>query len=1201
MKKLVIAEKPSVARDIARVLGCQKQTKNYIEGNEYVVTWGLGHLVTLADPEAYDKNYKTWKMEDLPMMPERMKLVVIPQTRGQFQAVKTQIGRKDIGEIVIATDAGREGELVARWILAKAGNKKPCKRLWISSVTDKAIREGFHQLKDAREYDNLYRAAVARAEADWLVGINATRALTCKYNAQLSCGRVQTPTLAMIEQREEEIRHFVPKPYYGLQASWKGVTFTWKEKKSGGTSVFSKESRDGACDRAKGSSGRVVSVKKVKKTSHPEGLYDLTTLQRDANQRYGYSAKQTLSLMQSLYEHHKILTYPRTDSRYLTKDVAETLRERLSAVAVGPYRTYANTLLRGKIKTNGSFVDDRKVSDHHAIIPTEQPVIPAQLSVDERRIFDLVVRRFLAVLYPPYEYEQTTVEVECGGELFTVKGNVPIHPGYREVLSDESNETAAVLPVFQESELVGCPSLTKTEGKTKPPARFTEGTLLAAMENPVKYMTRKDAKAAKTLQETGGLGTVATRADIIDKLFSSFLIEKKEQEIHLTGKARQLLKLVPEDLKKPELTASWESKLSDIARGKLRQDVFMKDIRTYAEGLTGEIKGGTGTFRHDNLTNKGCPVCGKRMLSVNGKRGKMLVCQDRECGHREHLSRTTNARCPVCHKKMELIGTKDNQKFVCACGHKESMKAFEERRKKEGAGVSKKDVSNYMRKMKQEEKQPLNNGLAEALANLKLCLLLCFVAAGLLLSGKEVQAAFPADMAQRPVEAHAIHYDEITVYQDANLEKSTGTVDGGRLTLSATQVSENGIFGKYQSGEDSGYGWFSLTDFVENPEDKNVYATVRDSMYIYTDSSFDQVRDTIRKYSGVIAISKEGSNRQVIYEKKDGYGIGWITGDAFSNTLIYDGRDKQILADGNYLLRCGYEDDAEGGASLKEQTEMDSYQTWPMTLQYLSGDDYFLQNTETEEYLAVTTPDGGVTWKVIWTAEPDAEYGRFHLSRITGSFGIQSTACRRYLAQDENRSFCLLGNRRENASHWRISATERMVNKKDPMVITQYDPQWCSTPYGGGGCMGTAGCGILSTVNAVYALSGQYMDVMELADYAVEKNYRIVGSGTDDGIFKAACKKYGRKYNFTWDGKGGGIDQLKKKLKAGDTAVAHVPGHYVAIVAYSEKKNKFLLLDSNYLPKRGTSAFGDWVSVSQLEAGNLSAQQFFYFKLRDAQ
>lgn len=1199
MKKLVLAEKPSVARDIARVLGCKKQTKNYIEGSSYIVTWGLGHLVTLADPEAYDKKLQTWRMEDLPMMPEHLKLVVIPQTRGQFQAVKTLIGRKDISEIIIATDAGREGELVARWILVKAGNKKPLKRLWISSVTDKAIREGFAHLKDAKEYDNLYRAAVARAESDWLVGINATRALTCKYNAQLSCGRVQTPTLAMIAAREEEIRHFVPKPYYGMQARWKGTLFTWREGKSNSSSIFSKEKRDEAYKKAAGSKGEVVSVKKVKKTSRPEGLYDLTSLQRDANQRYGFSAKQTLNLMQSLYEHHKVLTYPRTDSRYLTADVAETLKERLAAVAVGPYRNYANTLLKGQIRTNKSFVDDRKVSDHHAIIPTEQPVILARLSVDERKIFDLVVRRFLAVLYPPYEYEQTTVEISCGGETFTATGNVTVSPGYRSVLTDDEAEAGGTMPSWTKGEQVGELVLTKTEGKTKPPARFTEGTLLQAMENPVKYMQKKDAKAVKTLQETGGLGTVATRADIIDKLFRTYLIEKKENDIYITGKAKQLLELVPEDLKKPELTASWEMKLSNIASGKLRQDKFMKEIRTYAEELTGEIKSGDGTFRHDNLTNKLCPVCGKRMLSVNGKQGKMLVCQDRECGHKERVSRLTNARCPVCHKKMELIGQKENQKFVCVCGHKESMKAFEERRKREGAGVSKKDVANYIKKMKKEENEPVNNSLANALANLKLVLVLFFGLFAFLTMKSDAYAAFPTDMEQKPLEARPVDYGTVNVYNDANLSEQCGQVDGGKLKLTARKVSEKGIFGEYTSGENQGSGWFSLETFVEDPSYKNVYATTRDGMYAYTDSSFDEVQGTIGKYTGVIVISKEGGNRQVIYETKEGYAIGWMTDGAFSNCLLYDGREKQILSDGIYLARPGYMDDENGGVAMKNQTGLSAYEPFTLVFTHVTGDNYYVMNQETGKYLSVSYSDKERTFQLCWKDAADEKNGQFHLYRNTGSFSLQSTLCRLFVSQDEDKNIILTKDRLGDGSKWRLSAVKKVLNKKEPMVFTQYDPQWCATPYGGGGCMGTAGCGILATVNAVYALSGQYMDVMELADYAVEKNYRIVGSGTDDGIFKAACKKFGRKYNFAWDGKSGSIDLLKKKLKAGDVATVHVQGHYVTIVDYNKKTKKFLLLDSNYLPKRATSAFGDWITIDRLLSGSLEVQSFYFFKLRD--
>ena len=424
--------------------------------------------------------------------------------------------------------------------------------------------------------------------------------------------------------------------------------------------------------------------------------------------------------MQSLYEHHKILTYPRTDSRYLTTDVAETLRERVEAIAVGPYRSFTSTVLKGKILPKKSFVNNQKVSDHHAIIPTEQPVILAQLSVDERKIFDLVVRRFLAVLYPPYEYEQTRLTLSCEGETFFAEGNITLNRGYKEVTVLEGEESGKVFPDLKEGDSIKDFSLKKTEGKTKPPARFTEGTLLKAMENPVRYMQQKDAKAAKTLQETGGLGTVATRADIIEKLFHTFLMEKRGNEIYLTSKAKQLLELVPEDLKKPELTADWEKKLSDISKGKLKQKVFLDGIREYTEEIVGEIKTGNGTFRHDNLTNKICPNCGKRMLAVNGKNSKMLVCQDRECGYRETISRATNARCPKCHKRMEMLVKGKEETFVCACGYKEKLSSFQARRAKEGAGVNKREVQKYLKKQQKEAAEPVNNAFAQALAGLKL-------------------------------------------------------------------------------------------------------------------------------------------------------------------------------------------------------------------------------------------------------------------------------------------------------------------------------------------------------------------------------------------------------------------------------------------------------------------------------------------------
>lgn len=726
-KTLVIAEKPSVGRDIGRVLKCGKKIDGALEGSQYIVTWGLGHLVTLADPEHYDKKYKDWKMEDLPMLPEKMDIEIIKQTGKQYQAVKRQIYRKDVSDIVIATDAGREGELVARWILKKVDNHKPCRRLWISSVTDKAIRQGFEHLKNAKEYDNLYHAAVCRAEADWLVGLNATRALTCKYNAQLSCGRVQTPTLAMIAKREEEIRKFIPKPYYGLQLQAEGVVFIWKDEKSGSYRSFQKERIANIQKKLSGKKLQIIKADtRVKKQGAPQ-LYDLTQLQREANQKFGFSAKETLNIMQRLYENHKVLTYPRTDSRYLTADVMGTIKERLQAINAGVYREFAAPLIRRELPKKPAFVNDSKVSDHHAIIPTEQAPNYIHMSNEERKIYDMVVRRFLAVMFPAYEYEESVLTGEVAGEHFYARGTRPLHMGWKAVYENQSEDEEEEelkrqnLPVMQKGQEFFISNIRLTEGKTKPPARFTEGTLIAAMENPVRYMESGNKEMAKTLGEIGGLGTVATRADIIEKLFSSFLLEKKGEDIYTTAKARQLLELVPEDLRKPELTAQWEMKLSKIAEGKLSDQKFMTEIRTYSTDLVKEIKTAEGTFRHDNMTNKLCPNCGKRLLAVNGKNSRMLVCQDRECGYRQTIAKTTNARCPQCHKRMELIGSGENASFVCKCGYKERLSKFQERRKKEGAGVSKRDVQNYLKKQQKEAKQETgSNAMLDALKNIKL-------------------------------------------------------------------------------------------------------------------------------------------------------------------------------------------------------------------------------------------------------------------------------------------------------------------------------------------------------------------------------------------------------------------------------------------------------------------------------------------------
>lgn len=720
-KRLVLAEKPSVGRDIARVLNCTKQGNGYLEGKDYIVTWALGHLVTLADPEAYDVKYKSWNLEDLPMLPKQFKLVVIPKTSKQFKAVKEQMLRKDVSEIIIATDAGREGELVARWIIEKVGVKKPIKRLWISSVTDKAIQQGFKTLKDGRNYDNLYSSAIARSEADWIVGMNATRALTTKHNAQLSCGRVQTPTLAMIAKREEEIKQFKPKTYYGLTAISQGIKWTWQDGKSKDIKTFNEERIGQLFKSLQGQSAQIEKVAKTEKKVYAPGLYDLTELQRDANRMFGFSAKETLSIMQKLYEHHKVLTYPRTDSRYISTDIVETLPERLKAVAIGPYRAVANQLLKGKLVTNKSFVDDKKVSDHHAIIPTEQTALLTDLSDKERKIFDLVVKRFLAVLSKPFVYEQTTLTAKIGSETFVAKGKRVLSLGFKEIYShqDEEADDHQNLPLVEAGTILPILKIIQTSGRTQPPAYFNEATLLSAMENPARFMNGVSSDVVKTLNETGGLGTVATRADIIEKLFNSFMIEKKGQEIHLTSKGRQLLDLAPADLKSPELTGQWEQKLSDIASGKLKRQSFVNQMREYATTVVQEIKGSDAKYKHDNLTTTKCPECGKPMLAVNGKRGKMLVCQDRECGTRKTISQITNSRCPNCHKKLELRGEGENRMFACVCGHREKLSTYNKRKQEQKKQGSKRDVQKYLREQ-EKNSEPMNSALADALANLKL-------------------------------------------------------------------------------------------------------------------------------------------------------------------------------------------------------------------------------------------------------------------------------------------------------------------------------------------------------------------------------------------------------------------------------------------------------------------------------------------------
>lgn len=686
MKSLVLAEKPSVAREIARVLNCSSKGKGYLEGSRYVVTWALGHLVTLAEPEDYDQKLKEWRLEDLPMLPGKMKLKVIRQTSHQFQVVKSLMNRGDIQDLVIATDAGREGELVARWIMEKANWKKPFKRLWISSQTDAAIREGFARLQPGPAYNNLYDAAVCRAEADWLIGLNVTRTLTCKYNAQLNAGRVQTPTLAMIVKREEEIKNFKPSDYWTIRADFGDYFGDWRG--ANGSRIFEAGKAAELENRLKGQTGTIKDVKMEAKSEPAPLAYDLAELQRDANRRYGWPAQKTLSILQDLYERHKLVTYPRTDSRHITTDLVPTLPARLKGMAAGPYAALVKPLLAAPLKPGKRLVDNSKVSDHHAIIPTEQPLNLTSLSEEEKRLYDLIARRFLAVLYPPYRYNQTTIVTVVSGESFYSRGRVEIDRGWRAVQAaardkdsdDEDQEPEQNLAQHSRGETVQVKSIKTGKHKTKPPARYNEATLLTAMETAGKLVEDEELRES---MKGSGLGTPATRAEIIEKLVHTSYIERHGKELIPTSKGMQLIGLVPAALRSPDLTAQWEQRLSDIARGQGRKNEFISAIRQEAAAMVDNVIRDAGVYKADNVSRTKCPRCGKYMLIVSGKRGRMLSCPDRACGHRQpekedYLGRggssRANQRLIAQYSDHEELGTNMGELLKAALARKEEKK-----------------------------------------------------------------------------------------------------------------------------------------------------------------------------------------------------------------------------------------------------------------------------------------------------------------------------------------------------------------------------------------------------------------------------------------------------------------------------------------------------------------------------------------------
>lgn len=630
-KILVIAEKPSVARDIARVLKASQKGDGCLIGEKYVVSWAVGHLVTLAEPEDYDEKYKKWNFSTLPILPEEMKLKAIKQTRDQLKVLHKWMNSGEIDSLICATDSGREGELIFRYIYEITKCKKPFERLWISSMTEEAIMEGFATLKDGREYDLLYASAKCRSEADWLVGMNATRAYTLRYDALLSIGRVQTPTLALIVQKQKEIDAFVAEDYFEVQADFGGYTGMWIDKEEH-TRIEKEETAKAIAAKVAGKAARITKAEKEEKKMPPPLLYDLTELQRDCNKKFGFSAKKTLDIAQNLYEKRKMITYPRTDSRYLSDDmkgkVYHTMR-RLDELE--EYKPYTQPL-SGNISFTKRIIDNSKVTDHHAIIPTDGKLRLDSLTEEEKKVFSLVAARFLAVFYPYYRYETTKVYAEVEGECFLSKGTVVLEEGWQVVEKSlvpataskkkKKDEEEQKLPLLQEGEERNIEKAEVQKKKTKAPTPYTESSLLSAMENAGRFV---EDEALKEQMKDSGLGTPATRAAIIERLLTVGYIVRKGKTLVPTEKGKKLIEVVPVEMSSPQTTGKWEKGLSSISKGNMSEEKFMASIRRYVQFLIQDAASGRradvvfpeeqirGKKRKTNAFGK-CPLCGRDIL-----------------------------------------------------------------------------------------------------------------------------------------------------------------------------------------------------------------------------------------------------------------------------------------------------------------------------------------------------------------------------------------------------------------------------------------------------------------------------------------------------------------------------------------------------------------------------------------------------------
>ena len=673
---LVIAEKPSVAKSIAAVLNATNRKDGYLEGGGFLVSWCVGHLVELADASTYEERYGKWSLADLPILPEHWRYVITPDTKKQFDTLKQLMGRADVESLVCATDAGREGELIFRLVYEQAKCKKPVERLWISSMEDSAIREGFEHLRPSADYDNLYRAALCRARADWLVGINATRLFSCLYHRTLNIGRVMTPTLALIVQREADIDAFKPTPFYTVTLGLSDFAATGERL----TDKAQAEVVQAACMAA--DAATVKSVERKEKTEKPPALYDLTTLQREANRLLGFTAQQTLDYLQSLYE-KKLATYPRTDSRYLTSDMAQSLPVLVNTVAKAmPFASgvavYCNP---------AQVINDAKVSDHHAIIPT-QGVKDADLSglpAGERSLLSLIASRLLCAVGQPYAYAETAVLVECAGYEFKAKGRAVLNPGfkeldgrYRDTLKNkpepDKEKEAKALPVLAKGQSCEVVTAGIKEGKTTPPAHFTEDSLLAAMETAGAGEMPEDA-------ERKGLGTPATRAGILEKLIKVGFLERKKvkKTTHLmpTHEGVALITVLPEQIQSPSMTAEWEHQLKEIERGEASPEAFLCEISAMLKDLTSHyeaVKDAAVLFPSKKESLGKCPRCGGSVVELK----KGFVCENRDCGFaiwKESKFFTAKKKKPTAAFVTELLAS--GRARLSGCYSEKSGKTYD--------------------------------------------------------------------------------------------------------------------------------------------------------------------------------------------------------------------------------------------------------------------------------------------------------------------------------------------------------------------------------------------------------------------------------------------------------------------------------------------------------------------------------------------